>query len=155
MVQAIILHRLVIEPGAIARLPFRAADHAELRSAATCHVVTSFFQFNSRGAVKAALPTLFLCDLGKMGGSFVFGAFTSGVPATIAGATDFGPAATAFSVLSSSVGTTRSVDVDVRWLNPFPTTPRRAVNAVFGCVFLVFLIPFHFEANIEQLVDVL
>ena len=42
MVEAIILHGLIVEPRTITALPLGAADHAELCVASTCHVVASF-----------------------------------------------------------------------------------------------------------------
>ena len=105
MIQPILLHSLVIEPGTVTCLPFRATDHAELSAAATCHMIATFFQFDGRRAVEAPLPALFLGDLGEPRCSFIFGTFTCRVPAPVAGATDFRSAPTALTILATSVDT--------------------------------------------------
>ena len=46
MKQAVILYNLIIEPWTVTRFPLRTANHAELGSTATGHVITSFFQLN-------------------------------------------------------------------------------------------------------------
>ena len=44
--------------------------------------------------------------------------------------------------------------MDICRLDPFATSPCWTVNAVFGSVFLVFLVPFFLELGIEKLLDV-
>ena len=39
----VVVQTVVVEPGALASLPFGSTEHAELRCAAAGHVVTSFF----------------------------------------------------------------------------------------------------------------
>ena len=77
------------------------------------------------------------------------------MPPSVAGATHFRAAAAAFPVLSPAIRTARSVDVDVSGLDPFAAAARGAVDAVFSSVLLVFLIPFHLKAKIEEFLDVL
>ena len=109
VIQAIVLHGFIIEPGAVACFPFQAADHTELGAASTCHVVASFFQLNRGGTVEAALPAFLFSDLGETLGGFVFGAFTTSVPFAITGAADFGPAAAAFAVFAATIGASRGI----------------------------------------------
>ena len=101
MIQAILLHALVVEPGAIAPLPLEPANHAELRPATARHVVASFLQFHSRGTVVAALPALLLCNLDEFsvrGGRS--GAGGCGMPFPVAGGADAGLATAAASHFS-------------------------------------------------------
>jgi len=145
---------LVVEPRAVAAFPFEAADHAEFGAAAARHVVAAFLELDHCAAVVAALPTCLLCYLGEAGGGFVFWALSTGMPFPIAGHADFRPTPLAFSVFSSAVETAGSVDVDICGFYPFAAAFCGAVGAVLGCVFLVFLVPFHFELDVEELVDV-
>ena len=108
----------VIEPRAIARFPLEATDHAEFGAAATGHVVAAFFQLDGCGAIEAALPAFFLCDLDEFLRSGVFRTFTAGVPFVVACAADFHLASLAFAILPASVGTTASIDVDMCRLDP-------------------------------------
>ena len=108
----------VVEPGAVARFPLEAADHAEFGAAATRHVVAAFFQLDGRGAVEAALPAFFLCDLDELLRRGVFRTFTAGVPFVVARAADFHLAPLAFAVLPASVGATAGIDVDVCRFDP-------------------------------------
>lgn len=41
------------------------------------------------------------------------------------------------------------VSVYMRWLYPFTAAFGRAIDTVFGCVFLVLLVPLHLEFRIE------
>ena len=154
MQQAVVLHGLVVEPGAVAAFPLDAADHAEFGATAARHVVAAFFELDHGGAVVAALPAGLFGDFGEAGCGFVLWALTARVPLTIAGHADLGPTSLAFSVFPPAVDTTGCVDVDVRGFYPFAAALSWAVGAVLGCVFLVFLVPFHFELDVEELVDV-
>lgn len=154
MVESVCFDGCVVEPGAVAGLPFQAAYHAEFGATATCHVVAAFLQFDRCGAVETALPSLLLRYLDEFLGSRVFGAFAAGMPFVVARAADFRLAFWAFTVFPSPIGTTASVNVDMRRFDPFPTAPRRAVYAVLGGVFLVFAVPLLLEAVIEESFDV-
>lgn len=145
---------LVVEPGAVARFPREAADHAELGAAAAGHVVAAFLELDGRGAVEAALPAFFLGDLDEFLRRGVFGAVAAGMPFVVAGAADFRLAPLAFAKLPASVGATARVDVDMCGFDPGAATPCGAVDAVFGRVLLKLSIPFSFEAVVEELVDV-
>ena len=109
---------VVVEPGAVARFPLEAADHAEFGAAAARHVVAAFLELDGRGAIEAALPSLFLCDLDELLRRGVFGAFAAGVPFVVAGAADFRLASLAFAVLPAPVGATAGVNVDVCGFDP-------------------------------------
>ena len=108
----------VVEPGTVARLPLEAADHAELGAAAARHVVASLLELDGRGAVEAALPPFFLCDLDELLRRGVLGAFAARVPFVVARAADFRPASLAFAILPAAVGTTAGVDGDVCGFDP-------------------------------------
>lgn len=150
MVQAIILDCLVVEPWTIARLPLGAANHAKLGPAPARHVVAALFQFDGGGTIETVLPAFLLRNLGEPQCRLVLGAFTAGVPLAIARRADLGAATIAFAVLTTGVG----VDVNICRLYPFAAPFGRTVDAVFGGVFLVFLVPFHFEAQVEELLNV-
>ena len=153
MIEAILLHSLVIKPWTITRLPSQAADHAELCAAATRHVIASLLELDGRRAVEAALPAFLFRDLGESRCGFVIGTFPSGVPAPVTGAADFRAATNTFSIFAAAVGTAGGVEVDVGGLDPLAAAAGGAVDAVFGGVFLVFLVPLHLETPIEELLD--
>lgn len=154
MLQPILLHSLVVEPRAIAAFPLDAADHAELGLAAARHVVAAFLELDGRAAVVAPLPPFLLRDLDELLRRVVPGADAAAVPAAVARRAHFRPAARAFAVFAARVGAAAAVDVDVRGLDPFAAATRGAVEAVFGGVFLVLLVPFHLEFQVEEPVDV-
>lgn len=108
----------VVEPGAIARFPLEAADHAEFGAAATGHVVAAFLELDGRGAVETALPSLVLGDLDEFLRGGVFGAFAAGMPFVVARAADFHLASLAFAVFPASVGATAAIEVDMRGFDP-------------------------------------
>ena len=108
----------VIEPGAIARFPLEAADHAEFGAAATGHVVAAFFQLDGCRAVETALPSFFLRDLDELLCGGVFRAFTAGMPFVVARAADFHLAPLAFADLPASIGATAGIDVDMCRFDP-------------------------------------
>lgn len=149
MVQAIILDRVLTEPWTIARLPPRAANHAKLGPAPARHVVAALFQLDSGGTIETALPAFLLRNLGEPQRRLVLGALTAGVPLAIAGRADLGAATITFAELTTRVG----VEVNICRLYPLAAPFGRTVDAVFGGVFLVFLVPFHFEAQVEELLN--
>ena len=108
----------VVEPWAIARLPLEAADHAKFGAAATRHVVAAFLELDGGGAVEAALPAFFLCDLDEFLRCSVFGTFAARVPFVVAGAADFHSALLAFTKLPTPVGPTAGIDMDMFRLDP-------------------------------------
>lgn len=114
---------LVVEPGAVARLPLKAADHAEFGAAAARHVVAAFLELDGRRAVEAALPSFLLGNLDKLLRRGVLGAFTARVPFVVTRAADFRLAPLAFAELPASVGATAGIDVNVRWFDPRAATP--------------------------------
>lgn len=116
--EAVGFDSFVIEPGAIARFPLEAADHAEFGAAATGHVVATFLELDSRGAVVTALPSFFLGDLDELLGRGVLGTFTAGMPFVVARAADFHFAPLAFAELPTPVGATTGIDVDVCRFDP-------------------------------------
>lgn len=109
---------LIVEPGAIARFPFEAANHAEFGAAATVHVVAALLQLDGCGAVETALPSFFLCDLDEFLRSGVFGAFAAGMPFVVARAADFHLAPLAFAKFPATVGTAAGIDVDMCGFDP-------------------------------------
>ena len=149
--EAVGLDGVVVEPRAVARLPFQAADHAELGPAPARHVVAPFLELDGGGAVEAALPAFLLCDLDELLRRGVLGALTARVPFVVAGAADFRLAPLASAAFPASVGAAASVDGDVCGFDPGAAAPCGAVDAVFGRVFLVFSVPFSFEVVVEEL----
>ena len=155
MIQSVLLNRLVVKPGAVASLPLDSADHAEFRFASASHMVTTFFQFDSRAAVIASLPSFFLGDFDELLGGIVFGTCPASMPAAIAGRAYFGLASPALTVLPPRVRSSGSVNMDTRGFDPFAAAAGWTVKPVLCCIFLILLIPFHLELEIEQLVYVL
>ena len=149
MNEAVRFDGVVVEPGAITRLPFQAADHTKFGPAPTCHVVAAFLKLNGGGAIEATLPSFLLCDLDEFLRRGVLGAFTARVPFVVAGAADFRLASLAFAVLPAA-----GVDFDVCGFDPGAATPGGAVDAVFGRILMVFSVPSSFEIVVEELIDV-
>ena len=154
MIEPVVLHSLIVEPRTVARLPLQTTDHAEFSTTATRHVVAAFLQLDRRRAIEAALPPFFLRYLCKPLCSFVLRTFSARMPFTIAGRTNLGLAAGTFAVFAAPVQTARSVNMDIGRLDPFATATSGAVETVLGGVFLVFLVPFHFELCVEELLNV-
>ena len=154
MGEAVGLDGVVVEPGAIARLPLEAADHAELGPAPARHVIAAFLELDGGGAVEAALPAFLLGDLDELLRRGVLGALATRVPFVVAGAADFGLAALAAAILAASVGAAARVDGDVGGFDPGAAALGGAVEAVLGGVFLILSVPFSFEAVVEELFDV-
>lgn len=105
-------------------------------------MVTAFLELHRGRTIKASLPSLLLRDFSKSLRRFVFRAFATSVPFAIAGGADFRATAIALAV-SAARG---SVGVNVCRLDPFAAALGGAVDTVFGGIFLVFLVPFLFEA---------
>ena len=61
-------------------------------------------------------------------------------------------AASTFAVFAAAIG---GVCVDVGRLDPFAAALGGAINTIFGGVFLVFLVPFHFEAQVKEFFNML
>lgn len=146
---AVGLDGVVSEPGAVARLPLAAADHAELGPAPARHVVAAFLELDGGGAVEAALPALLLGDPDELLRRGVLGAVAARVPFVVAGGADFGLAALALAVLAAA-----AVGVDVGGFDPGAAAAGGAVEAVFGRVFLVFAVPLALETVVEELFHV-
>lgn len=141
VIQAVCFDGLIVEPRTVTRFPLEAADHAEFGTAATCHVVTAFFQFDGGFAVVTALPAFLFGDPDEFLGLCVFGTFARGVPSIVAEAADFGPTSLAFAVLPAMVRTTTSISVDICRLDPLAAFSSWAVYAILSRVFLIFSVP--------------
>lgn len=141
VIQAICFDGLVVEPRTVTGFPLEAADHAELGTAATGHMITAFFQFDGGFAVVTALPAFLFGDPDEFLGGCIFGTFARGVPSVVTEAADFGSTSLAFTVLPAMVRTTTSICTNICRLDPLATLSSRAVDAIFSCVFLKFLVP--------------
>lgn len=118
-------------------------------------MVAALFELHHSGAVMTSLPTLLLGYFNERVGLFVFGAVFTAMPLSITHAAYFGLTPATFPVLSATPGTPSIVNMYVRRLDPFTTTPGGAIYSIFGGVFMVFTIPLHLELVIEQLLHVL
>lgn len=154
MHQTIPLHRLVIKPRAITPFPLDAADHAKLRLAPASHVVAAFLQLDRRAAVVTPLPAFPLRDLDELPRRLIFWAYTAGMPAVVTLHAHFCSTPSTFPVFPARVRAAAVVGVDVCGFDPFAAAPGGAVETVLGGVLLVFLVPFHLEFGVEELVDV-
>ena len=154
VIQAVCFDGLVVEPRTITGFPFEAADHAEFGTAATSHMVTAFFQFNSGFAVVAALPAFLFGDPDELLGLCVFGTFARGVPFIVAEATDFSSASLAFAILPAMVRTTTTIRVDICRLDPLAAFSGGAVDAILSCIFLEFSVPKILEFAVKQSIHV-
>lgn len=155
MIQSILLNRLVIEPRAVASFPFHTADHAELRFTPTRHVVATLFQFDSGTAVVASLPSFLLGDFNELLGGVVFGTCPARMPAAIAGHAHFRPTTPALTVFSPRVRSASCVNMNIRGLDPFTAAAGGTIQPVLGRVFLILLVPFHLELEVEESVYML
>ncbi|KAL8711265.1 MAG: hypothetical protein Q9225_007143 [Loekoesia sp. 1 TL-2023] len=154
MRQPILLHSLIVEPRTITSLPLDAANHAKLRFTPASHVVAAFLQLHRRAAVVAALPSFLLGNFDELSRRVISGADATAMPAAVAGDADFRPTSRTFSVSPPRVSAAAGINVDISRFDPFAASTRRTIEAVLGGVFLVFLIPFHFEFGVEELVNV-
>ena len=75
VIQAVCLDGLVVEPRTVTGFPLEAADHAELGTAATSHMITAFFQFDGGFAIITALPAFLFGDSNEFLGCCVLGTF--------------------------------------------------------------------------------
>ena len=107
----------VVEHDAIASFPLLAADHAELRTAATGHVVAAVTQLHHGFTAVTSLPPFFITQLIELLQGRVFGTFFFlRVESARAVGAGFGLAFRAFSKFAAGV----SVEIDVRWFYPTP-----------------------------------
>lgn len=70
------------------------------------------------------------------------------MPLAVALAADFESATATFAVFLR-MNATAEIGMDVCRFDPFTAAFSRTIYAVFGGVFLIFLIPFHFELGIK------
>ncbi len=75
------------------------------------------------------------------------------MPAAVALRAHFGLAARAFPVFTACIGAAGDIGVDVGRFDPFAAATLGAVQPVLGGIFLVFLVPFHLELQVEEFVD--
>ena len=118
MSEAVGFDGFVVEPGAVARFPLEAADHAEFGAAATGHMVATFLQLDGCRAVETALPSFFLRNLDEFLRGGVFGTFAAGMPLIVARTADFRLAPLAFAIFPASVGAAAGIDVDMCRFDP-------------------------------------
>lgn len=76
------------------------------------------------------------------------------MPPSVARAANFCAAAAAFPKFTSAGRAPGGVEVDIGGLNPLAAAAGGAVDAILSGIFLVLLIPLHFETEIEKFVDV-
>lgn len=77
------------------------------------------------------------------------------MPAAVTLHAHFRLAPSTLAVFPSHVRAAAIIDIDMGGFYPLPASAGGAVEAVFRRVFLVFLVPFHLEFRIEELIDVL
>lgn len=118
MSKAVGFDGFVIEPGAIARFPLEAADHAEFGAAATGHMVATFLELDGCGAIETSLPSFLLGNLDEFLRGDIFGTFAAGMPFVIARAANFRLAPLALAKLPASVGATAGIDGDICRFDP-------------------------------------
>ena len=145
MLQSSVLRRFVAEPRTIAGFPAEAANHTELGSAATGHVIASLFELDHSRAIEAALPSFGFRHLDKPLRLFVVGAFAADVPFPVASTTDLGFAPPTLAVLPPAIGTARRIDVNVCRFDPLAATSSGTVDTVFSRILLKLLVPFDLE----------
>ena len=138
------------EPGALAGLPFGAAEDAEFVEAGgwAPHVVTAFGAFDCHAAFAAILPAVLFggldegCCFGVVGTLFLVGM----VFAVALGA-DFSVALGALAVDLAAL----AVDFDVLGLDPCSTALVRAIQSIFGGPFGVLGVPAFLEFALIQM----
>ena len=114
-------------------------------------MVATLLQFDHGTAVETSLPALFLGNLDEFRGGGIFGTFFfQRVVFAIAESADLGVAVLAFAVFAAGVN---RILVDVRWFDPVATGAGGTVDAVFGGIFLVLLVPLSFEFVVKEPFD--
>ena len=142
------VYRLIVEPWAVARLPFQTADHTKLRCASARHMIAAFFQLDHCRTTKASLPALLLRNLNKGLRVWVFRTLERLVHLIVANAADTGIATLAATHLSALLNR------NMIRLDPLATTMGWAVDPVASVVFLEFSVPRLLEVLVEQLLHV-
>jgi len=105
IVESVIVRNvLIVEPGAVACLPGRSADHAKLSCTAASHVIATLLELDHCLAAVASLPTLFLGHLDDAVGLLILWTFPFRVEFTVAQYADLGAACAASCVLSAVGG---------------------------------------------------
>ena len=155
VVQTVVFDCLVVEPWTIATFPLRAADHAELRAAATRHVIASLLQLHGRAAIETPLPPLLLCYLRESRRGFVLRTLFPRMPAAVTCTAHLRPASCALAILPAPIRAAAGIDMNVGGLDPLAAAARGAVDPVLRGVFLIFLVPGLLEFEIEEAVYVL
>ena len=155
VVQAVVFDGSVVEPGAVARLPLGAADHAEFGGAPAGHVVAALFQLDRCGAVVAALPAFCFCHFREPYGFFILWAFFGGMPFTIASSTNLGPTARTLAVFARTMCATRCGGFNVTRLYPSAATFCWTVKAILCRIFLILSVPFDLKFGIKYFLDML
>lgn len=135
MVQPVRFHGFIVEPRAIACLPFQPTDHAELCCTTTSHVIAAFLEFHHGSATVAALPSSLLRCLKKFVRFFILGAFFRSMPFTVAQTADLGLATSTLTIFPSIFF------MNISWSNPFAAFSYWAINAILGRVFCKLSIP--------------
>lgn len=118
-------------------------------------MVATLFQFDSGTAVVASLPSFLLGDFNELLGGIVFRTCTASMPAAVAGYAHSGPTSPALTVFSSRIRSASCVNMNVCGLDPFAAAAGGTIQAVLGRVFLVLLVPLHFELEVEKSVYML
>ena len=155
VVQSIVFNGLVVEPWTIATLPFRAANHAELRAAATRHMIAPLLQLHGRATVETPLPPLLLRNLRKSCRGFVLRTLFPRMPAAVTCTAHLLAASRALPILPAPVRAAAGIDMNVGGLDPLAAAACGAVDPVLRGVFLIFLVPGLLELEIEEAVYVL
>lgn len=117
-------------------------------------MVTAVSLLDHNFAIEATLPSLSLRSLEELLRAWIFWTLATLVPLLVAGATGFGLASRACSILLACVGPATPVTFDVRRWDPLPTSLRWTIHAIFCSVLLKFLIPMLLELGIKQLLNV-
>jgi hypothetical protein len=137
-------HFTIVEPWAVACLPFVSTHHAELGSAAAFHMIAAFAQFDHGVALVAAFPAFFLGLLDKASDLRVLGAVGGSMKFSGAERTCFGLALRASGAFSTFLR------MEIWWSNPDSASWIWAVDPVASMVLVVFLVEVDLEFEVEE-----
>jgi hypothetical protein len=136
VVQAVLVgYSGIVEPRTFARLPRAGAEHAEVGTTTTSHMITALFEFNHGLAVVATLPSLLFSQVDKALSLWIFGALAGGVHLVVAKRADLCLAFGAATVLATLEL------VHIGRLDPLAAVLCRAVETVLCRVLLILCVP--------------
>lgn len=168
MVEAVFFDGFVIEPGTVAGFPFQAAYHTEFGCTSTrwrqlafamlgdeegrdipSHVITALLQLNHSPTIITPLPTSLFRSLQELIRLLILRAILRTMPFPITQTTHLRLTPPALPIFPAVLF------MHIPRLDPLPTPPSGAVDAVLGGELLELPVPVLLEVDVEEFLHVL